>query len=381
MIGLTRISAAFFGTILLLGTAHAQTLLLSADEIDSALSHGPWPPPSSPDPSNRVSGDLDAIDFGRQLFFSPLLSRGNRFTCASCHNPATAFTDGLPRGQGRETQDRNTIALANPGLNRWFGWDGGADNLWAQTIVPILRPSEMGMTPDSVKAVAHDPLIRDQYAALFGDPGAQPATDVLVNMAKALAAYQETLVTGPTGFDRFRDALAAGDMDLAATYPAAAQRGLALFLGRGNCSFCHSGPLFSNGEFHDAGVPYFLDDDGVDTGRHGGIEALRASPFTLDGLYSDDPEKAGEWAVRQLRSQHSDFGIFRVPGLRNVARTFPYMHNGSLSDLAAVVTHYSEIDLERLHADGEAILSPLNLTASEASDLVAFLHTLTSDTP
>ena len=158
--------------------------------------------------------------------------------------------------------------------------------------------------------------------------------------------------------------------------PAAAQRGLVLFLGRGKCGLCHSGPTFSNGEFHNAGVPYFVATGRVDSGRYGGLRNVLASPFTLAGEYSDDPQGTGAWVTRQVRPLHSDFGAFRVPGLRNVASTAPYMHDGSLATLTEVVQHYDEIDLERLHADGEAILAPLSLTDRDVSDLVSFLESL-----
>lgn len=193
---------------------------------------------------------------------------------------------------------------------------------------------------------------------------------------KALAAYQETLVSGKTPFDEFREAVAAKDWQTAAKYPASAQRGFALFTERGRCMFCHSGALFTNGEFHDAGVPYFIKPGVVDSGRHQGIIDLKKSPYTLDGMFTDDPEKSGAWAVKKVARQHANFGVFRVPGLRNVAKTAPYMHDGSLATLRDVVNHYSNIDMERLHIDGEAILQPLGLNEQEVDDLVAFLESL-----
>lgn len=360
------------------GLAAAQGVLLTDGEIAQVLRHGPWPQDVALDPSNRVDGDAKAIAFGETLFHAPQLSSDGRFACVSCHNPALGFVDGLERAEGRKTLDRNTLALFNLGFQRWFGWDGRSDNLWAQSIVPILHPDEMALQMPHVKQVVQHPEILPEYTQIFGDPEPHDPEDILVNLAKALAAYQSTIRTGSTPFDRFRDALAVGDLARAGTYPEAAQRGVSLFLGRGNCSFCHSGPLFTNGEFHDAGVAYFTD-SGVDSGRFSGIEALLDSPYTLDGSFSDDPEKSGAWKVRQLHPQHADFGTFRVPSLRNVALTAPYMHDGSLPDLATVVQHYSTIDLERMHADGEAILVPLGLSPAEIGDLVAFLESLTED--
>jgi cytochrome c peroxidase len=158
-------------------------------------------------------------------------------------------------------------------------------------------------------------------------------------------------------------------------YPEAAQRGLRIFVGRGNCNACHVGPAFSNGEFHDTGVPFFIK-GGADPGRHGGIRKLAANPLNLLGAYNDDASGASAVKTRQVDLQHRNFGEFKVPSLRNVARTAPYMHNGSFATLEDVVRHYSEISPDRLHSDGEAILKPLRLSAAETADLVAFLESL-----
>jgi cytochrome c peroxidase len=203
---------------------------------------------------------------------------------------------------------------------------------------------------------------------------------VLVNVAKALAAFQETIVTGRTPFDDFRDALERGDTAALRRYPLTAQRGLAIFVGRGRCSVCHFGSNFTNGEFDDVGVPHFAEKGRVDTGRFGVIAALKASPFTLRGHYNDDPLAAPGLATRYVEPLHRNWGEFRVPSLRNVARTAPYMHNGSLATLADVVRHYSEVDEDRLHGTpGQRLVRPLRLTPEEKADLVAFLETLSSD--
>lgn len=363
------------------GSAYATGLLLSQNEIDLVLSHGPWPIEAEPDPSNAVSGNLTAIELGRQLFFSPVLSNDGQTSCASCHMAELNTTDGLQRARGAQILDRNTLALYNLRHQRWFGWAGQNDNLWAQSLAPISNPDEMQLQDHELKrSVAASPF-RAEYELLFGPLEAADPQHVLVNTGKVLSAYLETLETGRSPFDEFRDALEAGDFELAGKYPAAAQRGLSLFLGKGGCSLCHSGPLFSNGEFHDAGVPYFIERGRVDSGRHGGIKALRNSPYTLDGAFSDDPNKTGAWAVQNVIMQHSNFGTFRVPSLRNVAETAPYMHNGSLSSLEDVIEHYSNIDLERLHADGESLLKPLNLNNSDTQDLVQFLQTLSGSLP
>ncbi|SFR39974.1 cytochrome-c peroxidase [Litoreibacter janthinus] len=374
--------SALLLVISLVGTATSSALaqvLLSGEEIAMTLSHGPWPPAFEPDPSNRVSGLAAAIALGETLFFDPVLSRDRKMSCASCHDLEHGFAEPRARAIGNSLLDRNTPSVVNVRVHRWFGWAGDTDNLWAQSLTPILSSDEMGFDPADLKAALENSAISDRYVGVFGSISEQSADDVVVNISKALAAYQETLITGPTSFDRFRDALEAGDLASASQYPLSAQRGLQLFLGRGNCAFCHSGPAFTNGEFHDAGVPYFVTETRVDTGRYGGLQALSTSPFTLAGTFSDDPLKRGAWAIRQVRPQHSDFGTFRVPSLRGAANTAPYMHNGSLADLQAVVQHYNTIDLERLHADGEAILAPLGLSERESSDLIQFLNSLGDD--
>ena len=165
-------------------------------------------------------------------------------------------------------------------------------------------------------------------------------------------------------------------------YPAAALRGLKLFVGRGNCTACHTGPAFTNGEFHDTGVPFFLPGGGVDAGRHAGIRKLLANPYNLLGAHSDDPQGASDVRTRHVDAQHRNFGEFKTPSLRNVARTAPYMHNGSLPTLEAVVRHYSELSADRVHQDGESLLlRPLRLKDGEVADLVAFLESLTEKAP
>jgi cytochrome c peroxidase len=135
--------------------------------------------------------------------------------------------------------------------------------------------------------------------------------------------------------------------------------------------------MFSNGEFADTGLPFFIKPGVVDPGRHQGITDLQASAYNLMSRWSDDPEGVITVKTRQVDLQHRNFGEFKVPGLRNVAVTAPYMHNGQLRTLPEVVRHYSELNLDRLHADGEQILKPLRLTQREAADLVSFLTTLT----
>jgi cytochrome c peroxidase len=226
------------------------------------------------------------------------------------------------------------------------------------------------------KVVRADAGLECRYRAAFGGP--QPDDErLLVDAAKAIAAFVATRTSGRTPFDEFRDALARSDRTAAARYPLAAQRGLQLFVGKGSCSVCHFGAGFTNSEFHEIGVPFMLAPGRVDPGRHGGIKRLVADPYNLLGKYNDDPSRASATKTRHVELQHANFGQFKTPGLRDVARTAPYMHNGRLATLRDVVRHYSELDLERLHTHGEQLLRPLKLSEQETDDLVAFLDSLT----
>jgi len=349
---------------------------LSPDEIAAVMALGPPPAPPR-DPSNRVSGQPAAIAFGARLFGELSLSSTGTVSCATCHDPARAFTDGEARAHGEGPGERNTPTLLGVAGQRWFGWDGGQDNLWAQSLRPLLDRLEMGASLAHVaRRVREDPALRARYEAAFGR--APPGDDevVAVDAAKAIAAYLETLAFPRSRFDEFRDALARGDRDAMARYPALAQRGLQIFVGSGNCTVCHGGPRLSHGEFHDVGIGYFVAPGRVDSGRHGGIAKLAASRYNLLGAFNDDAARSTATSTRHVAAAHRNFGEFRVPSLRNVANTAPYMHDGSVPTLRAVVRHYSNLDLDRLHADGERILVPLELDKYDVDALVAFLETL-----
>ncbi|MFO1414573.1 MAG: cytochrome c peroxidase [Burkholderiales bacterium] len=382
--------ALIASVLLAMGPVLAQTppppansaVTFTPDEVKRILALGPWPPAPRRDPSNRVSGNADAIAFGAALFADPALSRTGTVACVTCHVPARAFTDARPRAQGLAAGDRNTPSLLNTGHRRWYGWDGANDSLWAQSLRPLLDAREMGGSlADVARRVRDDPALRDAYARAFGAPPGTDDEKVAVDAAKALAAYQETLVTGRTPFDDFRDALARGDRAAMARYPVLAQRGLAIFVGSGNCILCHGGPSFSHGEFHDVGIPFFAAPGRVDPGRYEGIRKLQASPYNLLGRYNDDATRANATSTRHVALAHRNYGEFKVPSLREVARTAPYMHDGSLATLREVVRHYSNLDLDRLHADGENLLRPLDLDKYDVDALVAFLESLSQAAP
>lgn len=363
--------------------AAAQVLLpFSAEERARIASHGPWPASAEPDAANRVQGRPAAVAWGRQLFFDKTLSASGQVSCATCHAPDKAFQDGMPTPQLRlqpqaSAGKRNTPTLLDVAGQRWLGWDGAHDSLWAASRAPLLRLDEMGWTASALAArVRADGRMVAAHQRAFGEPVPLDDDTLVVNLAKALAAYQATLQSPRTPFDEFRDALLAGDSRRAARYPMAAQRGLKLFMGNARCSVCHAGPRFSNGEFADIGVPFFVA-GGVDPGRHGGLLKVIASPYNRLGAFSDAGTADSRAApTRHLLVEPRHFGEFRVPGLRQLVHTAPYMHNGSLATLEEVVRHYSELNEERLHADGERILRRLDLKPEDAADLAAFLRSL-----
>lgn len=377
------------------GNVTGNPLGLNAEEIRLILRHGPWPMPWMRDASNRVSGNPEAIAFGEQLFFDTRLSANGAVSCATCHVPERSWTDGRKLGVALGEVDRNTPTLLNVRYHRWFGWDGANDNLWSQSVRPMLDAKEMGATERHVAQVVRgDAELACRYRKAFGHAPVSDDETLMINLGKALAAFQETLVTGRTPFDDFRDAVMRNDWKAAAAYSPEALRGARLFIGKGNCSLCHFGPHFSNGEFHEIGVPIMRKSGGIDWGRYQGIKLLRASRFSLLGAYNDDRNKAAGQSTRFVDLAPQTFEQFKVPGLRNVALTAPYMHNGHFATLHQVVKHYSEIDVTLLHqahiyagdvyaeaVPTDTVLQPLRLSEQEMRDMVAFLESLSERAP
>jgi cytochrome c peroxidase len=352
--------------------------MLSKAEITRVVENGPWPPPFSRDPTNRVSGNPEAIDLGRRLFFYPRFSPNGYIACVACHQPDRSFTDNLPRARGLAPVERNAVALQNLSLHRWYGWSGTSDSLWMASLRPILDAREIGASAETVAFIARTgDGVACRYKAAFGEePSAHDADTVLVNVAKALAAYEETLVTGRTPFDDYRDALARGETP-PASYPVEARRGLKIFFGRGNCHACHKGPNFTDDAFRGTAVRTFVGQDKADTGRIDGLRTVRASRYNLMGRYNDDPAKAGAKAVRDARYEPHDRARWRTPSLRNVVATAPYLHNGTAASLYDVVRRYAKAARQRPYVDDERRIRRVDLSPSDVDDLVAFLETLT----
>lgn len=275
------------------------------------------------------------VALGKRLFYDKQLSRTHEVACGSCHLADNAFSDPRQVSVGVEgrTGTRNSPSLVNLAYGTSFFWDGGASTLEQQVIAPIINPLEMdSKMGDVTKKLAQDP----SYLEAFRDAyGTEPTAG---SLTKALASFLRTIVSGDSRVDRYQN----GDRS---ALNEAEKRGLEIFSGeRGECFHCHVGFNYTNNGFRN------------------------------DNLYAayDD---IGRAKVTELES---DVGKFKVPTLRNVAVTAPYMHDGSLATLEDVVEHYSTGGVPNPTSD--AIIQPLDLTAEEKADLVAFLRALTDET-
>jgi len=193
------------------------------------------------------------------------------------------------------------------------------------------------------------------------------------NLGKAIEAFERTVQTGPAPFDHFARGLREGRQELVDALTPAAQRGLKLFLGRGQCTLCHFGPNFSDGEFHNIG---FAPPPGreIDVGRYDGVKFVRADPFRGTGPYSDDPSEAANQRLHFVALKTNNMGEFKTPTLRNLARTAPYMHDGRFEDLTQVLNYYSTLPQEPPVGHMEESLAALDLSAQETKDLLRFLR-------
>jgi len=353
----------------------------TSDELNRIEALGPWPVAIPADEGNEYSGLKWAEELGAELFFDPGLSGSGRISCATCHVPSLDFSDGRALAIGAGKHVRNTQSLLNSGLQRWFGWDGGTDSLWAATLRPLLSDVEMAgdVTTIATRLRSHKKFVNQlSLSGVLSEERILADEMLVVVAAKAIAAYTRTLVSGATPFDRYRMALINDEKSGQNAYPANAKRGLKIFLGESNCSICHFGPNFSNGEFHDTGRPFFTGVGQVDPGRYSGIKRVQADRYNLIGKFNGKPTEQGRRKTKTVKLGQMNFGQWRTPSLRNLSGTAPYMHDGSLKTLRDVVDAYADIDPTRLHSRGESILKPLSLSDSERADLVAFLISLST---
>ena len=368
-----------------------------------------WPLPALPaSPTNAYADDPWAVQLGHYLFFEPGLSRDGDVSCSTCHIPELGWSDGLRLGEGIDQVDRHTPTIVNAGYSRWSFWDGRCDTLWCQAVTPFEDQREMGsnrlrlahtidgdrdlrrayietfgplpdMTdwPLDARPVPGDHLHEDHQAWISLTPDQQDeATTVLVNVGKALEAFERTIVSRDSPFDRFAEALLVdGDPDNG-HISSAAQRGLQLFIGEAQCHFCHAGPGFTNREFANIGMGARDWLDPEDRGRLDGIIDLWDNPFRGDGEFSDDPD-AGALKLENLSTTGEQSGQFKVPTLRDVALHPPYMHGGQFDTLEAAVEHYGSVVETPQFGHREDLLNDLSLSEGQVQDLVAFLEALT----
>ena len=353
---------------------------LTESEIRAIESMGPWPATPPPDPGNELSGLAWAEALGEELFFSTALSGNGKLSCASCHDPELGFSDGVAVAAGIDNHVRNSQGLLNAGFQRWFGWDGGADSLWAASLRPMLSPIEMGGRIEELAvSLRAMPVVAEAFPNAYPDnsPEDVPDEELVVFAAKAIAAWNRTLISDRTPFDVFRESLLSNDESGQEAYSTSALRGLKTFIGEANCRVCHFGPNFSNAEFHDIGRPFFTGVGQVDSGRHSGIKRVRTDRYNLTGQFNGTNIEREKLKTASVKIGQTNFGQWRTPSLRNVSLTAPYMHDGSLPTLSDVIDFYADIDTTRLHAKGESILKPLELDESAREDLVHFLESLT----
>ncbi|MEW6126857.1 MAG: cytochrome c peroxidase [Acidobacteriota bacterium] len=292
-------------------------------------------PPKAPAPADNPT-TKERIELGKQLFFDARLSGDNTMSCASCHLPEKAFTDGLTKakGAGGKSLTRNTPGLTNVGFYTRYLWDGRAGSLEEQALMPIQSADEMNQKlAELEKELNAIPQYVAQFRAAFGTAATSDS------IAKALAAFQRALISRNAPFDRF----IAGDQNAISDE---AKLGWELFRGDAGCIRCHSGPMFTDNNFYRLGTTF------IDKGR-GAITGEKAK-----------------------------FYAFRAPGLRDVARTAPYLHDGSLETLSQVVEFYYR-GVPRGSTDGLPLdVAPLlGQSYSEISAIVAFLESLNGELP
>jgi cytochrome c peroxidase len=333
------------------------------------------PPPA--DPTNRVADEPGAATLGRRLFFDTRLSSNGKVACATCHLPERQFQDGTPLAAGVGTTNRRTMPIVAAAYSPFLFWDGRKDSLWAQALGPLESTVEHGGTRDTYAQVIAEHY-RADYEDVFGSmprvlADHESRTAVFVNIGKAIAAYERRLQHAPSRFDAYVEGLASGGRSAVATLDSEEIAGLRLFIGKGKCTQCHNGPLFTNQEFHNTGVPARAGLP-TDTGRMAGTKAVLADEFNCRSRWSD--AKPGDCRELEFMTVegHELERAFKVPSLRGVAERAPYMHAGQFSSLAEVLVHYNKAPAAPA---GHTELKPLKLERKELEQIEAFLRSLT----
>jgi cytochrome c peroxidase len=405
-----------------------------------------------PDPSNAFADNPKATALGQKLYFDERFSSNGKVACATCHKPELSFTDGMSLSHGVGVTGRNAPSIIGNAYSPWMFWDGRKDSVWAQALGPLESAVEHG---GSRTQYAH--LIatnyKPAYEAVFGKlpdlsnakrfpPKAGPVEDkeakaawgkmtaedqdtinrIFANMGKAIAAAERPVVPMTATFDTYVAAVLAGDSKaMAKVYTPDQEAGLRVYIGKGKCLGCHTGPLFTNNTFQNIGVQNMIPHavmkamqgtpmpgmpkdgkpmagmpkDGTpmpgmpkngtpmpgmpmpgmstDDGRASGVDKVLADEFNCLGKYSDakNPEDCKVKALEASKALTATMiEQFRTMTLRNIAETAPYMHDGKMQTLEEVVEHYD------LGFKGNPLTPPLGLTKEEKAQLVAFMKTL-----
>lgn len=336
-----------------LAAALVVAAVCAAQPFDWGLPPG-FPAPVVP-PDNPMSAAK--VELGRHLFYDTRMSVNGTQSCATCHRRELAFTDGLARSKGAtgEEHPRSSMSLINAAFAPSLTWaDPALIELEPQALVPMFGtdPIELGLRGHErrlLEELRGDDVYRRLFAAAFAGE-AQPVT--VANITKALGAFQRTLVSARSPYDRYRYG---GD---ASAISEAAKRGERIFFSgeKAGCFQCHGGWNFA-GPVRHAGRP------------------STSVEFHNTGLYERYPEP--NTGLARHTGNAADAGKFRAPTLRNIAVTAPYMHDGSIATLEEVIEHYAAGGRARTNPNRSSILRPLNLTAGEKADLIAFLHSLT----
>jgi cytochrome c peroxidase len=356
-------------------------------------------PPLPADPSNQYADNADAAAFGQKLFFDTRFSSNGQVACATCHLPEQLFQDGTTLANGVGTTNRRTMTVIGTAYSPWLFWDGRKDSQWAQALGPMESPVEHGGNR-TLYAHLITEFYADEYAALFGplpdlsglprnagpvadreaaanwetlSPEEQEAvTRIYVNIGKAIAAYERLLDPGASRFDQYVEALLNNDPAAQDILTSDEIAGLKLFIDEASCTNCHNGPLFTNNDFHNTGIPVA---DGLpeDTGRSLGAQQVLADEFNCLSVYSDaQPDECSELNFLVL-DEHKQERQYKPPSLRNVAGRGPFMHAGQFTTLEEVLNHYNTAPEAPA---GHSELEPLNLTEKQIAQIIAFLKTL-----
>jgi cytochrome c peroxidase len=358
--------------------------------------------PLAADPTNRVADDPRAVALGHRLFFDTRLSANGKVSCATCHLPDREFQDGTALASGVGTTDRRTMPVAGTARSPFLFWDGRKDSQWAQALGPLESPVEHGGSRAQYAQVIAKHY-REDYEKLFGPlpdlsavpPSAGPVDDpiarkawegmtaperdavtaVYVNIGKTIAAYERRIEYGQSRFDRYVAILTQSGQAPRDVLTDDETAGLRLFVGKANCIQCHNGPLLTNNEFHNTGVPAnpALPPD---RGRMAGASKVLQDEFNCRSRWSDAPEKCAELEYL-VSDAHELERAYKVPSLRNVAERAPYMHAGQMATLADVLQHYNTAPPAPA---GHSEVKPLRLNARELKQLEGFLRSLSGGT-